>query len=556
MNAVVHARYLADGRLAGAAPASMEPWLFPNMLVVDAGWVSQYPPGHLLVVAGFVLVGLRWAVGPVLFALMVGLSAASFERLLPPQRAVSARAAAILLSLSPFGLLIAGGALSHLTAGAAGAAALYFGLRATDERRSWAFAAGAAVGLMVLARPWTGLLLGPTLTLGVWLARGGPTLLYRLAGPWILGGIPAAALLLEWNTLLFGGPLTLGYEALYGPAHGLGLHVDPWSFPYGLREAVGYSASDVLAFGAGLLETPVSVTAVGGAFLAWAVRLSPPTRVLAAWALLPVFGNALYWFHQPRMLFEAAPAWILLAVLAIATLYERSGPVLRSATAWAVATTLLIGAGAFAPARFRGSAWSAETLARITIPADSARGALVFVHAPWTERVAALLQASGMRNDSIQPILRRNDACRLHEYAVARISARSGPADLPPIDHEQTHRPPAGLTAVRAPGGAILVREDGATWSRECLRELAADRFGALALAPLLWQGDLPGLEQGRPLFARDYGPERNEAVRALFATRPAFVLGYASEGEGAGPRLIPYDDAMRLLWEAPAPER
>ncbi|MSR19910.1 MAG: hypothetical protein EXR91_02895 [Gemmatimonadetes bacterium] len=550
MAALIHARYLAGGMLAGPMLPSSEAWLIPNMLVTQAGWVSQYPPGHLLAWAAFVLVGLRWAAGPLLFALMVGLVAASFDRLLPPERRTHGRVAAVFLAVSPFMLPLAAGSPSHVTAGAAGALALYAALRAADGRVSWALVAGAAVGGMVLARPWTGLVLGPTLTLGVWLERGGIALVRRTVVPWIVGGIPFALLLFAFNSALFGSPLTLGYAALNGPAHGLGLHADPWSFPYGLREAVAYSASDVTQFGAMLLETPVSLVLVAAAYLALASRLASGVSVVAAWALLPVFAQAIYWLHAPRMHFEATPAWILLAVLAVADAHERAGPALRAGVRWGVATTLLVAAVALVPTRMRSHAWPAETLTRITIPEGAADGALVFVHAAWDERLAAMLQASGMRADSIQAIVRRNDTCRLHEYALARLAGVPA-ASLPAIDGEQTPTPPDGLAALQTPRGSVVWRGEGTPWPEACVRELMADRFGSVALAPLLWQGDLPGLEGGAPMFVRDLGPARNEIVLASFPGRMPQVLAYPAM-TGGPPLLAPYDEAMATLWGRP----
>jgi len=90
----------------------------------------------------------------------------------------------------------------------------------------------------------------------------------------------------------------------------------------------------------------------------------------------------------------------------------------------------------------------------------------------------------------------------------------------------------------------------GAAWPPACAREVAADRFGAVSLAPLLWQGDLPGLaSDGAPLFVRDYGPERNQAVLRAFPDRTPAV--FARRAEAAPPTLIPYDEAMALLWRA-----
>lgn len=547
MAAFIHVRYLAAGMLRGTLPVPAEAWLIPNMVVTGDGWVSQYPPGHLLAWAGFALVGLAWVIGPVLFGLTAGLLADSFERLVPPEQRAQARIAALLVASSPFLVLLAGGAPSHVTAGAAGALALWAALRCVDGRISWALLAGAAVGAMVLARPWTGLVLGPTLTLGVWLERGGARLAARALAPWAIGGLPFALLLAWWNASLFGSPFTLGYEALYGPAHGLGLHADPWSFAYGAREALAYTASDVAQLGMLLLETPVSLVLVGALYLALAPRGAVGTGVVAAWAVLPVFAHALYWFHAPRMLSEAAPAWILLAVLAFAYARARSGPALRVGLWSGLVATALVAVVGFWPGRVRSQAWPEETLSRITLGDADADGMLVFVHAGWDERLAATLQATGMRNDSIQSIVRRNDFCQLQAYATARLA---GDALLPAIDLEQTSAPAPGLTALRQPGGSVVWRGDGVDWSDACVVEMYADRYGTVALAPLLWQGDLPGLERGRAMFVRDLGPERNQAVRALFPNRDLGVWAYPPSGR---PVLLPYDVAMATLWIMPA---
>ncbi|MGE0158567.1 MAG: hypothetical protein AB7T31_04090 [Gemmatimonadales bacterium] len=549
MAQMIHARYVASGTLAAALPAGAEAWSIPNMLVTARGWTSQYPPGHPLVWSAFVVAGLPWAVGPALFAVMVGFLAASLDRLLPATHRLQARIAALAMALSPFALGIAATSSSHVTAGAAGAVALYAALRAVDGGRSWAALAGAAVGVMVLARPWTGLVLGPVLTLGVWLERGGRPLVARALIPWIAGGIPSALLLFTYDAAFFASPLRLGYEALYGPAHGLGLHSDPWSYPYGLREALAYSSSDLVQLGAALLESPVSVVLFGALYLAAVRALPKGVGVVAAWALLPVAANAAYWFHAPRMLFEAAPAWILLAVLGVTHAHARSGPVTRAAVGASAAFALVV-AAPLAISRLVSERWSDETLSRVAVP-EGADGALVFVHAPWDERMASMLQAAGMRNDSIQPILRRNDSCALYLYAAARLSgADTDRPDVPAIDPAQTHAPPARARPLVLEGGTRVWRDTTVAWTSACAREAASDRFGAVALAPLLWQGDLPGLEPGGPMFVRDLGPERNERVRAAFPDRRTLVFGYAGPGEP--PSLMPYDAAMGLLWGQP----
>jgi hypothetical protein len=326
------------------------------------------------------------------------------------------------------------------------------------------------------------------------------------------------------------------------------LHTDPWSFPYGAREALAYTSSDVIQLGVMLLETPLPLVLVGAAFLTLVARQAAGVGVVAAWALVPVFAHALYWFHAPRMLSEAAPAWILLAVLAVAHARERAGPALRVGI-WSgvVATALIAGIG-FLPSRVLMQAWPEETLSRITLSDADADGMLVFVHAGWEERLASTLQATGMRNDSIQSVVRRNDFCELQAYATARLAGVTGAA-LPPIDLEQTGAPVGGLVALRQPGGSVVWRGEGAQWSEACVIEMYADRYGAVALAPLLWQGDLPGLERGEPMFVRDLGAERNDAVRSHYPNRDVGMWMYPPSGR---PVLMPYDVAMATLWTLP----
>jgi hypothetical protein len=81
----------------------------------------------------------------------------------------------------------------------------------------------------------------------------------------------------------------------------------------------------------------------------------------------------------------------------------------------------------------------------------------------------------------------------------------------------------------------------------ECRREVHADRLGIISLAPLLWQGDLPGAESGKPMMVRDLGPETNRRLMAAFPDREPFLLTLT--GEGVKPVLLGYDEGMRLLW-------
>ena len=78
-------------------------------------------------------------------------------------------------------------------------------------------------------------------------------------------------------------------------------------------------------------------------------------------------------------------------------------------------------------------------------------------------------------------------------------------------------------------------------------REVRSDRNGAVALAPLIWQGDLPGIEEGRPMFVRDFGPEQNRRLLDAHPERQAFV--FVPKDPSLPPEIVPYDEAMAQLW-------
>lgn len=119
--------------------------------------------------------------------------------------------------------------------------------------------------------------------------------------------------------------------------------------------------------------------------------------------------------------------------------------------------------------------------------------------------------------------------------------------ELPVVDSNPRAGTPAGLERRSADGGTVIRIRTGESLTEECARELASDRFGTVALAPLLWQGDLPGDERGAPMFVRDLGPDKNTLVRAAYPDRAPFV--FVPRAAGAAPELVPYDEAMRVLW-------
>lgn len=574
---LTHARYLAAGHLAGPALPDGGFWEFQYMLETAGGWVSQYPPAHpALLALGFRLGG-AWLVGPALMAVTVFFTARVADGLFVPEDRAVGRLGAVLLATSPLLIGLSGAQMNHVTPAAFAAVAAWAALRARSGggRGSvwgWALVAGAAVGMAVLARPLSGLLLGTAATLGVWWAvpEGGDgvgTAWSRRLGGLVAGGAPFAALFALYNRHFFGSPLQLGYVAAQGPRHGLGFHEDPWGRMYGPVEAVGYTAGELRALGVDLLGTPLSAVAVVAVFLLVAPAVRRRMWLLLAWSVAPVLATALYWHHDlfmgPRMISETAPAWCLLVAAAAVGLVRlpvlsaerrarvRAGVILAlalsGAAAWAYTTPRrLLSHGSQA----RRAGWQVEA------PTPPGGPALVFVHGSWQGRLGARMAALEIREDSIRSALAYNATCRV-ERVVAALEASGeerrqvllGALRFEPEDGGV----PASLRPITLRSGSVVLVVPGEELPRECRREGASDTRGVVGLPQLLWQGDLPGLPGGRAMFVRDLGPVRNARLRERFPDRTPWLLVPASPG--ASPSLFRYDEAMDVLWELDARE-
>jgi hypothetical protein len=543
MAQLLHARALTGGRLTIPLPGDAAAWTIQNGMVTPKGWASIYPPLHTILLALGLRVGAPWLVGPVSVGIATWASALAFEKLMGPR---VGRVSGVALALSPFWVLLGATYLSHTSTAAALALVLWTALRAREGGLGWAIAAGAATGAAVTSRPWVGLTCAVTLLAVLWWPER-RTIAPRVAAL-CAGGLPFALLLFWWNRSLFGGPLTLGYSAAFGPSQGLGFHVDPWGNMYGGREGLAYSAADLLQLGAHLFETPLPAVALVGAALLVGLR-QKGDRPFLAWAAVAIAANALYWHHGihlgPRMLYESVPAWVALSVAAAAGLV--TGDVapsrLRSLVGWAVAVSVL-GAPLLSSTVVGSASLPTEGSAAAELPDPGVEGpALVFAHGSWSSRVVARLSGLGMRRDSVETALRRNDLCAVDRYA--RWRQAGSPGDPPALDLEPLPGTPAGLVRIRLSTGNDAWADTSIPWDSECAREAAADALGTIELEALAWRAPpLPGRDL---VIARDMGPEVDAMVIDAMGGREAFV--YVAGDETSPPRTLPYDAAIRQLW-------
>jgi hypothetical protein len=205
------ARVLLSGHIAAAPPELPE--FFTNTFVrADQGrWFGQYPPGHPFMLVPGVALGLPRLVPVFLCGLNVFLTGLLLRRLVGAGWAL---VGAVLLTASPLFLLTGATYLSQPTAYAGLAFGTLAALKAVSGGPArWGLAAGLGVGWTLLARPWTGLVLGafPAALLLWGAVRRRRRLPFVLFGVMLAG---AAALYLAANAEVSGSPWRTGYDAV------------------------------------------------------------------------------------------------------------------------------------------------------------------------------------------------------------------------------------------------------------------------------------------------------------------------------------------------------
>jgi hypothetical protein len=293
----------SEGRVIADSPQPVAAFKQNHLGDADNRRFSKYPPGWPLLLAAGAWVGLPGLVNPLLAALAL----AGIYRLACSW--VGQRAAAygtLVVGASPFFLLNAGSYHSHPSC--------LFALTGLALSLAWAIErpravplllAGLCFGLAVLIRPYTALLIGLPLILGLgWLIMRTSSSAKRSVWPamlWFaLGGIPAVAVLMVVNHAATGSFLTLAWTR-FDATEGLGFGSYGHTLVRGLKNAVRLSAEGV-----------VYTSFVGTVFIVAALGRQFASRSLAAMVFWWSIGGNRY---GPRFYFEGLlPMTLLVGV--------------------------------------------------------------------------------------------------------------------------------------------------------------------------------------------------------------------------------------------------
>ncbi|HUP89038.1 MAG TPA: hypothetical protein VM100_06810, partial [Longimicrobiales bacterium] len=506
---LLHARYFAAGKLAGpVTPEFQQFWHIQQTIVTKNGWVSQYPPGYVALLA----IGLRlhfvMLIGPLLYGVAVYFTTRIAEELSPSL--LLARIAGLLAAVSPFMLGLSGAYMSHVPAAAFSAGALYFVIKRKPV------AAGLFIGMLFAVRPLTGVVAGLVSIVYAVLTSDRK---FRDIGFAFAGALPLLALVAWYNAHFFGSPTRFGYDVALGPNAGLGFGIDPWGNRYGVSEALAYTSAELSSLSLFLLEIPLPLLAFVGIYFAQSPNRPSAQSLTFSWVAALVIANMFYWHHGlfmgPRMLADNGPLWVVLAVIATAGLISsiRSDWLIagkysvRCFATGSVIAAALAGVLVFAPQRLLSYTLPSDVETLLRAPKTSTP-TLMFVHGGWTSRIAMSLAGHGMRLDSVETALRQNSTCAVHHFAQDYAATKQSAIKL---DFNASAERAMRSTEV-SPGNRVRVAQ-GEQIDAACAAEIASDSASVVDVTPYIWQGDLPGLGTGGALWVRDMGAAADSAL-------------------------------------------
>ncbi|MEO7455298.1 MAG: hypothetical protein ABIY52_03500 [Gemmatimonadaceae bacterium] len=537
-----HANILLSGRLS--LPPDANPEFFGMDNMIERGrWYSQFPIGWPMVLALGTLFRVAWLVNPLLLALTV-VPLYAFARTAYDE--ATARGAAMLLALAPFALFMSASFMNHTPVAflaAVAMASLAAWTTTNDPRRVTRSAAaiGFALGAAFTMRPLDALVVAGVIGLAqLATLRTERAKASSLAVQVVAGLIPVAVLFyVNWKTT--GAPMRLGYEVLYGNAHSLGFHVDPYGTTHTPLRALTFASKYLLQLNTLLFEWPLPAI---GIVIAGLFALRRPSRwdlLLVALVCSQALAYALYWhdgnFRGPRFLFTAVPAFIILVARAPLVVAARTHGSARRTALLVVPACVLIawlayGMSDSVAGRVRMYRRTAPVL-RVS-PDSVARAAhldnaLVFVNEGQESRNQHALWALGLSRGNTARLMVSASPC------AVRTSIEKEQSLAPAREAGRLDRLVRGALAFdqqQSPGGFPVT----------CAEDLLRDAEGTAFYGPFFPRNgiDRDGRMSGKVVYVLDLG-EHDEALRARFGNRTWYRFGPSSAASDSLPTLVPY---------------
>lgn len=537
-----HARILLSGHLS--LPVDPNPEFFGMDNVIDRGrWYSQFPIGGPAYLALGMALRAAWLVNPLLLALTVP-NLYAFARRTYDE--ATARTSVLLLALSPMVLFMAASYMNHvavlwLVSVALAQLAVWVDAPSRAEASRAAAIIGLALGVAAAVRPLDAAVAALVIG-GMQLSRlrGSRARLQSLAAQ-VLAGVVPVALLLWANARTTGAPLLFGYEVLYGGAHQLGFHEDPYGMMHTPIRALMYASKYLLQLDVMLLEAPAPALGIIIAGLLVIRRPSRWDRLLIGFLLAQIVLYALYWhegeFRGPRFLFTALPAILILLARAPGLVARATHGSVRRAALVVLPVLVVAGWGTVSnefSVMGRVRAYRSTSSVGRVDPDSLARGAglhhaLVFVREGFSTVWQRRLWKLGVSRNETMRLMASVDPCTLRQAVLQEEGVSAPPSErLDRILHIASR---AGPRPEPAPA---------------CLTEIVADNDGVATYGPFLPANAIgsDGRIGGDVVYVLDLG-SHNEVLRARFGDRSWYTFGPHRTRGQADATLTPYTDQV-----------
>ena len=334
------------GRLWNVLPPVPDAFASFRILMTDGKWVSQYPPGWPIIIAGVTSLGLPDYVASPAAALLLLFGFAHLTReLIGPGAALAGTA---LLACCPFFLLNGASYFSHVPAALFGVLFVLCGVRFLESASiPSAVGAGAALGFLCIIRPFSAVLIAIPCT--VELLRRATSVHYRRLAWFFVGIFPFITGFLLYNNAITGNPF-LEPISWGHPAFHFGLQpVNDGGFSPTLLRRVGWAiirlmelaqwTSPLLCF----LYAIAALWKLGRRRFAFYDFVFP--IFVLGYFLFPDLGGNRY---GPRYYFEAYPFMVLTVIsAATAWLASRRTASREAAAAGAIVGAIIMGLAAY-----------------------------------------------------------------------------------------------------------------------------------------------------------------------------------------------------------------
>jgi len=323
----IHAKIFASGQVT--VPAHPLNSFFQLEHFINEGhFFSQYPPGHIALLALGHLAHAPWLVNPLLGAgtcvLLYILARDLFSETV-------ARLTLILAVASPFLRAMSSEFMNHATSLFCLTLFTLCFFRSFHRKNSlYGFVAGMSAGYCFITRPYTGLLyLVPFAIYGLWLVIRNPKDCWKYPCSMALGFLPVAFLQFLYNYASTGSPWLFGYILMYGKDHSPGFHEIPAHFAgqlnstvFTLWDGITKGFNDLILLQRALFNWPMpSLIFIGAAFITRRRRAAPYLILFLSASLCVWIADVTYfysdWCFGPRYLYESSGLLIILTAYGI-----------------------------------------------------------------------------------------------------------------------------------------------------------------------------------------------------------------------------------------------